>query len=176
MAASPLLPADTRADALNEVHVAASEPFAVTLEYAHGEVYGDRVLTTWSGLFKGQTFLASGCDISKYKAQVEAAGGRIVKDPSGMVTVLVSEDKSKRSAKHLFALSKKHGKLLPGVYAQYQFASVGTGYTAVKPLIIFVKGAPRYRKLLPFFDIAERVSTECFPVEFAKALRERGVT
>ena len=65
------------------------------------------MLTTWSGLFKGQTFLASACDLSKYKAQVEAAGGRIVKDPSGMVTVLVSEDKSERSAKHLFALSKK---------------------------------------------------------------------
>ena len=89
------------------MHVAASAPFAVTLEYAHGEVYGDRVLTTWSGLFQDQTFLDSACDISKYKAQVEAAGGRIVTASSGKVTVLVSEDKSKRSAKHLFALSKK---------------------------------------------------------------------
>ena len=146
MAASPLLPAATRANALNEVHVAASAPFAVTLEYAHGVVFGDRVLTTWNGLFQDQTFLASGCDISKFKAQVEAAGGRIVTDTSDKVTVLVSEDKSKRSRKNLFALNKK----LPIISeAQFKAALESASTSASKaPSTVVSEAASRHGSIV----------------------------
>lgn len=74
----------------------------------------------------------------------------------------------KRQGYRIFALQKRHGKLLPGIYARYQFAHG----TSVKPLMIFVKGAPKYRVRFQFFEVAERVSLARFPLHFQVSLAQ----
>lgn len=66
-----------------------------------------------------------------------------------------------------FALQKKRGKLLPGVYQRFQF---GHG-SAVKPVMIFVR-LPNYRKRLDFYGIAQRVALEEFNATFEAELRQ----
>jgi hypothetical protein len=74
----------------------------------------------------------------------------------------------KRQGYRLFAITRRRGKLPPGVYARYTF---GHG-TAVKPLLVFVSKTPSYSKRFKFFEVAERVSRERYPVHFAQAMRE----
>ncbi len=74
----------------------------------------------------------------------------------------------KRQGYRIFVITKAHGKLLPGVYARYEFARG----SAVKPLLIFVNKAPQYRKRFPFFEVAERTAAEQFPGQLSRALRE----
>lgn len=52
-----------------------------------------------------------------------------------------------------FALQKRRGKLLPGVYQRFEF---GSG-SAVKPVMIFVR-MPKYRARLDFYGLASRVA------------------
>jgi hypothetical protein len=74
----------------------------------------------------------------------------------------------KKQGYRIFVINKTHGKLVPGVWARYQFSRG----SAVKPLLIFVNKAPQYRKRFPFFEVAERVAAAEFPGRLAQALRE----
>lgn len=71
----------------------------------------------------------------------------------------------KRQGYRIFAVREKVGKLIPGVYARFDFA-VGS---AVKPLLIFIR-QPQYRARFKFFDIAQQAAERIFPGEFERAL------
>lgn len=64
-----------------------------------------------------------------------------------------------------FVVPVQDGELEPGIYERRRSAFG----TAVRPVAIFTKGIPRYRKRFPFRDVAIRVATKHFPVEFEKA-------
>lgn len=68
----------------------------------------------------------------------------------------------------LFALSKPHGKLKPGIYQRFKF---GHG-TAVKPLFIFTRRPPHYAKRYRFWETVEQTAMQQFPQQFAKAFAE----
>ena len=67
-----------------------------------------------------------------------------------------------------FVLKKRHGKLLPGVYQRFNFGKMGS---AVKPVMIFVRGA-FYRRRLDFYGIAERAAIKEFDAQFPLMLNE----
>lgn len=74
--------------------------------------------------------------------------------------------KDKRSGQRgfqYFALYKKHGKLIPGIYQRFDFGGMGS---AVKPVMYFVP-IPKYRRLLDFYGIAEKAARS----EFAQAFQ-----
>ena len=54
--------------------------------------------------------------------------------------------------------------LQPGVYQRFQTAFG----TSLKPVLIFVK-QPKYKKTLPFFEVAQRTVNQEFPGQFNKA-------
>lgn len=66
-----------------------------------------------------------------------------------------------------FALARRHGRLLPGVYQRFQF-SWGS---AVKPIMIFVH-RPQYRIRLQFYRVAEAAATKEFNAKFPVFLDE----
>lgn len=66
-----------------------------------------------------------------------------------------------------FALTKRVGKLVPGVYLKKLFAKG----SAIKPVFIFTPSAgytPRFK----FFEIGQRIADQRMPENFDKALRE----
>ena len=73
-----------------------------------------------------------------------------------------------------FALPSKVGKLAPGIYQRFTFASG----TSVKPVMFFV-ALPSYKRRLDFYGIAERKAVaefnRAFPQYLAKLLQERGL-
>ncbi len=66
-----------------------------------------------------------------------------------------------------FALKKRHGKLLPGVYQRFDF---GFG-SAIKPVMIFVR-MPQYKRRLDFYGLAERSARAEFNAKFPVLLEE----
>jgi hypothetical protein len=66
-----------------------------------------------------------------------------------------------------FAIQKRYGKLLPGIYQRFSF-SFGS---AVKPVMIFVHST-NYKRRLDFFNLAERVSIREFNQQFPIMLNE----
>lgn len=88
-------------------------------------------------------------------------------------TTAKSREKLKKGSKArygvtYFALRSPRGKLPPGVY---QSIRTGFGY-AVKPVLIFVDGAPNYERRFDFYGVAGRVARERFRPLFAQALRQ----
>lgn len=73
-----------------------------------------------------------------------------------------------------FALQKRRGKLVPGIYQRFTF---GHG-SAVKPVMIFVR-APLYRRRFDFYGVAERAARQWFEPTFSyylgNMLNERGL-
>ena len=73
-----------------------------------------------------------------------------------------------------FALQKKQGKLSPGIYQRFTFASG----SAIKPIMYFVR-MPAYKRRLDFYGIANKVAVDTFnkayPMYLDKLLRERGL-
>jgi hypothetical protein len=66
-----------------------------------------------------------------------------------------------------FALQKKHGKLLPGIYQRIQ-----TGFgSAVKPVMIFVR-APKYERKLDFYGVANKAALAKFDQSFPRYLKQ----
>lgn len=61
---------------------------------------------------------------------------------------------------------KRTAHLKPGIYERNDFAFG----SAVRPVFIYVR-APRYRKRLRFYEIADGVGRARFPIEFALAMR-----
>jgi len=90
----------------------------------------------------------------------------------------IDEKKVKRSIKRqgyrIFALVKRHGNLLPGIYARIQtgVGPRGGALTKLSPLLIFVR-AVTYHKRFDFVGVAERTTYREFPGEFRRALDER---
>lgn len=77
---------------------------------------------------------------------------------------------SKRSRRNVrkqgveyFALAKRRGKLLPGIYGRYTFAHG----SAVKPMFVFSSGA-KYRERFRFYEVGGRVVAARFPGHFAE--------
>ena len=99
---------------------------------------------------------------AQYVGGYESRIGGATKDPKKIARAV------KRQGYRIFALTKKRGKLLPGVYARYQFAKG----SAVKPLLIYVGRKPQYQVRFKFFEVAERVSAAQFPGQLQRALRE----
>jgi len=98
--------------------------------------------------------------------------------------------RSKKTANY-FVVKKKLGGLVPGIYIRLaqkrkgirglkdprvkqkglkrgKFYSVIQG-RRVRPVLIFVKGPPRYKKRLPFFEIARKTIDKYYAREFDKA-------
>lgn len=73
----------------------------------------------------------------------------------------------KRQGYRIFAVVNKTGRLLPGIYARYDFAHG----SAIKPLMIFVRN-PVYKARFDFFGVGETIAKACFPAEFDKAMTE----
>jgi hypothetical protein len=67
-----------------------------------------------------------------------------------------------------FALFKKHGKLIPGIYKKFSFGTIGS---SVKPIMYFVT-APKYKRLLDFYGIAERAALKEFNAQFPRMFDE----
>lgn len=73
-----------------------------------------------------------------------------------------------------FALQKRRGNLLPGVYQRFK-----TGFgSAINPVMIFVR-MPAYRKRFDFYGVADRAARKefdrSFPMYLEKLLSERGL-
>lgn len=47
-----------------------------------------------------------------------------------------------------------------------------SGLATVKPVLVFVKGAPRYRKRISFFETCDQVARFRFPIEFHVAMKQ----
>lgn len=62
-----------------------------------------------------------------------------------------------------FAVTQKHGGLVPGIWMRKQFAHG----SAVKPVFIFVSKT-NYKQRLFFFDIGKRVIAQRFPAHFKR--------
>lgn len=83
----------------------------------------------------------------------------------------LGRDKKKTGQKGFayFALTRRHGKLLPGIYQRLTF---GHG-TAVKPVMIFVKKSS-YKPRLDFYGVADKAArsefSEQFPIAFRQAM------
>ena len=73
-----------------------------------------------------------------------------------------------------FVLPNKLGKLAPGIYQRFTFASG----SSIKPVMFFV-ALPSYKRRLDFYGIAERKAiiefNRAFPQYLAKLLQERGL-
>lgn len=79
--------------------------------------------------------------------------------------------KTKRNGKRgfaYFALYKKHGKLIPGIYQRFGFGGLGS---AVKAVMYFVP-IPKYRQRLDFYGIAEKAARAEFAVQFPAMLED----
>ena len=70
-----------------------------------------------------------------------------------------------------FALTKAHGKLLPGIYQRF---STGFG-SAIKPVMIFVRKSG-YRPRLDFYGVANRAARAEFAVQFDIAFKQAMAT
>jgi hypothetical protein len=67
-----------------------------------------------------------------------------------------------------FAVTARRGKLRPGVYER-----IGFGFgAAIRPVLIFVSGAPTYRKRLQFDRVVKETVEMRFNLEFTKAMRQ----
>ena len=66
-----------------------------------------------------------------------------------------------------FALRSKHGRLLPGVY---QRSSTKSAAATLKPVLIFVDGAPNYERRVDWYGVGHRVISEQFEVEMRRSL------
>lgn len=73
----------------------------------------------------------------------------------------------RRQGYRIFVVKERTERLLPGIYARYNFAHG----TAVKPLLIFVP-RPQYRKRFDFFGVSQKNAEAAFPAEFDKAMAE----
>ena len=73
-----------------------------------------------------------------------------------------------------FAVAKKTGNLIPGIYQRFTF---GAG-SSIRPIMYFVKST-NYKRRLDFYGIAERFATaefkRAFPYYLDKLLKERGL-
>lgn len=67
-----------------------------------------------------------------------------------------------------FALYKKHGKLIPGIYQRINFGAWGT---AVKPVMYFVP-IPKYRQRLDFYGLAEKSARAEFAAQFPRMFED----
>lgn len=66
----------------------------------------------------------------------------------------------------IYFAARAGGHLKPGVYER-----IGTGFgSAVRPVLIFVQGAPTYRKRLDFFGVGQRVIDRHYTNEFDRAM------
>lgn len=69
-----------------------------------------------------------------------------------------------------FALQKKWGKLLPGIYQRMEFSGGGTRNVSVpRPVMIFVQNA-QYKVMFGFAEIAQEVVDRSFPELFKQAM------
>lgn len=73
-----------------------------------------------------------------------------------------------------FALQKRKGKLLPGIYQRF-----ATGFgSAIKPVIVFIN-PPNYRKRFDFYGVGMKAARERFVESFdrylTQMLKERGM-
>ncbi len=87
---------------------------------------------------------------------------------------LAKEKRNGTKGFEYFALQKKQGKLSPGIYQRFTFASG----SAIKPIMYFVR-MPAYKRRLDFYGIANKVAVDTFnkayPMYLDKLLRERGL-
>lgn len=75
-----------------------------------------------------------------------------------------------------FVLKKLHGKLLPGIYQRYEFATSGVRKaqitdTSVKPVMIFVR-TTHYKRRFDFFNLTERAAKLEFDKQFPLFMQE----
>lgn len=93
-----------------------------------------------------------------YRANMRDGGRRLARD----------NKKTGARGFAYFALQKKHGKLLPGIYQRFDFGAMGS---AVKPVMIFVR-MPNYQRRLDFYGLAERVARDEFARQYPAMLSE----
>lgn len=99
---------------------------------------------------------------SSVLAQLQASGTPEKNKPKG------SSMRVRGRQAQLFAMSKPHGRLKPGIYQRFKFAHG----SAVKPLFIFTRKPPHYARRYRFWETIEQTAKQQFPVQFARAFDE----
>lgn len=98
-----------------------------------------------------------------FRANMRDGGKRLAKDKRAGAKGFV-----------YFLLTKRHGKLLPGIYQRFSFAAG----SAIKPVMIFIR-PPSYKKRLDFYEIVQRSAGPEFERAFnqyaQQFLTERGL-
>lgn len=112
---------------------------------------------------KGAAMDAYG-NMSRGQIQQVLSALRAQNDPLQNTTAASLKRRTKRkqaAPTKYFTISKRHGKLMPGIYAR-------NGRTAV-PIMIFVK-QPHYKKRFNFYEIGTKAARERFAIEFERAV------
>ncbi len=108
----------------------------------------------------------AGGTITRILSQVQAS-----RDPLANASARSRKRKAKVRGGRYFAVMpgrERTKHLKPGIYER-----IGFGFgSAIKPVLIYVQRAPKYRKRLQFYRIADQVARMRFPIEFARAARE----
>lgn len=71
----------------------------------------------------------------------------------------------RQRASRYFLVQKQEDDLEPGIYERKRTAFG----SAVRPIVIFVAGAPKYRRRIPFAEVGERVVRKSFAGHFERA-------
>lgn len=93
-----------------------------------------------------------------YRANMRDGGKRLARD----------NKKTGERGFSYFALYKKHGKLIPGIYQRFSFGAWGS---AAKPVMYFVP-IPKYRQRLDFYGLAEQSARTEFDAKFPSFLED----
>ena len=123
---------------------------------AYGNIAGSQIvqILSWFRAFGEQGYKANSTDKSR---------ARLAKDK-----------KNGTRGFQYFAVAKKTGNLIPGIYQRFTF---GAG-SSIRPIMYFVKST-NYKRRLDFYGIAERFATaefkRAFPYYLDKLLKERGL-
>jgi hypothetical protein len=127
--------------------------FAVKGEGARTDAYGN--------MDRGQivqilSFFRAFPDVGSRKNMTDKGRARLAKDNAKKGTRGVS----------YFALTRPRGKLPPGIYMRQ------TSFGYIKPVMIFVDGAPNYERKFDFHGVAERVARRRFADVYDSTLRK----
>ena len=139
--------------ALRSAGVLLPGMFAVKGEGARTDAYGN--------MDRGQivqilSFFQAFADVGSRKNMTEKGRARLAKD---------NAKKGTRGLTY-FALPRGRGKLPPGIYMRQ------TSFGYIKPVLIFVDGAPNYERKFDFHGVAEKVARSRFADVYDSTLRK----
>lgn len=115
-----------------------------------------------------------GALLMKVLSQVRAATDKYQNQTEGSATR--RRRRSRKRGGEYFALPKRRGKLLPGIYERISFTFAGEGGkvstgSALKSILVFVRKAV-YRKRYDIFSVSQKVFQRQYPEIFRKALED----